>query len=286
MLMARSLAPFTLGLAMASVVPAAAKDEPKLTAEELVTRHVASLGSPEALAGVSSRLAEGTASLRVAVGGTAAISGRLLFFSAGRQMRTVLAFAAADYRGETLSFDGQKIDVGFMMPGRRSDLGTFLSQYDVILREGLVGGALSTAWPVLDLQGRKAKLKYEGLKKVEGRQLHQASYRMDKGQGDIRIVMRFDPETFHHVGTRYNLTLVSAMGREITESSKEHETHYSLEESFDGFQAFAGVTLPTRWTLRFGAQLRNRSSLWIWETAVEKVRHNEVAAPAAPSMQE
>lgn len=282
MQMSRSLA--LLGL-LAALAPAAARDE-KLTSDELVTRHLASLGAPEALAAVSSRIAEGTASLRVAVGGSATIGGRLLFFSAGRQMRASLAFSAADYRGESLAFDGQKTDIGFMMPGRRSDLGTFLSKYDVILREGLLGGALSTAWPLLELQGRKAKLKYEGLKKVEGRQLHQVSYRMDKGQGDIRIVLRFDPETFQHVGTRYNLTLASTMSPDITASSKEQETHYDLEESFEGFQAFAGVTLPTRWTLRFGAQLRNRTSLWIWDSAVEKVRHNEIAAPAAPSAQE
>jgi hypothetical protein len=73
---------------LVAVAPATAKDEPKLTSEDLVTRHVAVLGSPEALAAVTSRLAEGTASFRVAVGGSATVAGRLLFFSAGRQMRT------------------------------------------------------------------------------------------------------------------------------------------------------------------------------------------------------
>jgi hypothetical protein len=59
----------------------------------------------------------------------------------------------------------------------RSEFGEFVRTQDVILREGLLGGVLSTAWPMLDLDARKAKVGYEGKKKIDNRQLLTLSYR-------------------------------------------------------------------------------------------------------------
>jgi len=41
---------------------------------------------------------------------------------------------------------------------------------NVPLREGLLGGVLSAAWPLLRLAQQNPKLEYRGLKKMEGRQ--------------------------------------------------------------------------------------------------------------------
>jgi hypothetical protein len=50
-----------------------------------------------------------------------------------------------------------------------SEFGEFVCTQDGMLREGLLGGVLSTAWPMLDLDARKAKVGYEGETKIDNR---------------------------------------------------------------------------------------------------------------------
>jgi hypothetical protein len=41
----------------------------------------------------------------------------------------------------------------------------------LIFKQGLMGGALSTSWPLLDLAGRGAQLEYVGVRKLDGQTL-------------------------------------------------------------------------------------------------------------------
>ncbi len=92
----------------------------------------------------------------------------------------------------------------------RSRLGNFLFLQEEVLREGLFGGVLSTAWPLLNTQIRTRSLKYEGLKKVDGQQLYDISYIPKKRfeSGDLSIHLYFDPETYRHVLTVYTATVL------------------------------------------------------------------------------
>jgi hypothetical protein len=68
---------------------------------------------------------------------------------------------------------------------RRSSFGEFVHSQDQIVREGLLGGSLTTAWALLNLDHNQPKLSYEGLKKVDGRQLHDLRYRCKRNDDDI-----------------------------------------------------------------------------------------------------
>jgi hypothetical protein len=78
-----------------------------------------------------------------------------------------------------------------------SSFGEFVHSQDQIVREGLLGGSLSTAWALLNLDHNQPKLTYEGLKKVDGRQFHDLRYRC-KRNDDMNIYLYFDPETYRH----------------------------------------------------------------------------------------
>ena len=71
----------------------------------------------------------------------------------------------------------------------------FLRGQDAVIREGLLGGVLSCAWPLLNLEDRKPRLSYEGLKTIDGQQLYDLRYRPQRST-DLDIHLYFDPQTF------------------------------------------------------------------------------------------
>jgi hypothetical protein len=261
-------------VAAASAVPPAQAKEPKLTAEDVVTGHLLALGPAEVRSATRSRIAEGSVALKILVGGTAHLTGRALLYSEPGTQRINLRFDEPNYYGESFTLVGDKSDAGFAQPSRRSPIGSFFATYDDSLREGILTGALSTSWALLDVAARGAKLKYDGIKKVDDKPLHQITYQPKKKKSEMRILLFFDPETFRHVRTTYTLTIPAPMGATITESSQQQDSHYNLEETFDGFQQVEGLTLPTQWTLRFGSEEGTRSSLWKFDTAVQRFRIN------------
>lgn len=51
---------------------------------------------------------------------------------------------------------------------------------DTVIREGLLGGVLTTAWPLLNVDQRKAKLNFDGLKKIDGQEVYDLRYHPHK----------------------------------------------------------------------------------------------------------
>lgn len=266
----RRLLGLVAGLAMvlAWSRPAAAGE--KLTAEALVALHREALGAAPAAA-QGRRVLLGSCRMEIRRGGAANIEGKARFSSEGRQLRVDLTFDQSAYWGERFGFDGERVDVGFIQPVRRSPLGHFLNTYQVILKEGLLGGVLSTAWPLLDLDSRRPKLKYDGIKKVAGRPVHQLRYQMAKGQDEMTITMAFEAETFLHVGTVYALRLMPGLTSDIQNSASQVDVLLRLEESFSNFVAVDGLKLPRRWTLTYETGGGASDTFWMWESVFESV---------------
>jgi len=232
-------------LLLAMHTPVAAKG-PKMKPEELVARHLAALGSPEARSAVQSRAAQGKGRMDVLSGGSGFLEGPAVLASQDHKLLFSIQFGHINYAAEQVSFDGEKVYVGNIQPGVRSQLGSFLYQYDELVKEGLFGGVLSTAWPLLDLEGRNPKLDYRELKKVSGQELLELRYRLRKKGGDVNIRLYFDPESFRHMATTYKLRLAAPMGRTTEESARQSETRYTLEEWFSDFRPIDDLDLPTQ----------------------------------------
>src|SRR5262249_24929767 len=142
------------------------------------------------------------------------IEGNSSIVSQGRKFKCAFQFGAPQYPGEQLVFDGEKTMVGMIDPTSRSNLGTFLYTQDDILKSGLFGGTLSSAWPLFDVSKSGEKIKYEGVHKIDGRELHDLLYVPQKrgGNGELSIHLYFEPDNFRHVLTVYTLTLHNAAG--------------------------------------------------------------------------
>ncbi len=265
-------------LAISCLAASLAAKEPKLTAEELVARHLESIGSAELRAAVNSRLVEGTAILRIRLRGSGTLAGKMTLLSEGRKVRFEILFDHPDYQAERLAFDGEKHHVGWIVPGSRSPLGQIVFDYDELLNEGLLGGALSTAWSLLDTQARQPKLKYRGLKKVKGRRLHRLDYRVRKGGGDLKVSLYFEPETSHHVLSTYEVRIPAGMGATPETSPQQRDTIIRLQETFDDFRQVDGLTLPVDWSVRVTMKTAQESTDWQWNMAFERITHNQAVA--------
>lgn len=263
-----------LGLLAATAFSSSSPEDKKLKPEELIARHLESIGPKEELAAVKSRVATGPVALVVRVGGAGNLEGEAVVASTGPRLRVNMKFPAIEYPSESLAFDGSKLATGFLPNGNRSRLSAFISQQDETIKEGLVGGVLSTAWPLLRVAELQPRLDYKGLKKIDGRELHEVNYRPRKGSGELKIVMHFDPATFRHVRTRYNYTISATIGTRQS-SNQNPESYFSLTEEFDDFREVNGLTLPHKYRLQLSVQAGTTTSLYDYNMAFNRVSHNE-----------
>ncbi len=255
-----------------------AKEE-KMKPEQLIAKHLASIGTPEALAAAHSRSIEGKAQVIFRLGGTGQLNGKGTVVSDGLKYIIGMEFGVVNYPADLLAFDGENLTVNNIKPGRRSNLGDFVYLHDVLLKEGLLGGTMTTAWPLLDLAARQPRLNYSGLKKIDGRNLHELKYRARKGGGDLQISLYFDPDTFRHVASRYRYTVPATMGASPAESASQRETVYTLAEEFGNFGAVDSLTLPHFYKLTMTMEGQSSSFLTEWNLQAERVLHNQQVAP-------
>jgi hypothetical protein len=245
------------------------------------------VGGPEALTKITSRGFAGDSSVNFIQGGTGQYpNGQFLFVSEGRRLALRMKYADIEYPQEYLAFDGEDVSVGYIRPGQRSPLADFVFRYNRLMKEGLIGGVLSSAWPLFDLEGRKPKLKYNKVQ-MQGRPLHELEYQSEKGLGD-RVIAKlyFDYDTFRHVrsefGVRvpYDMSAVPA-GRVISSPSELNNQNitnagafdvpdsiYKLVETFDDFQDAGGLVLPHRYVIHYSVEGQGNSFIAEWTQKV------------------
>ncbi len=285
-----------LFLAPASPLMRAAEMKP----EDVVARHLDAIGTAAARAAAKSRIVQGTAEFKVRVGASGYLQGTSALVSEGRKSVLMIKLANNDYRGEQFVTDGDKVSVAATTSNHRwSDFGEFVRSQDQIVREGLLGGELTTAWALLNLAENKAKLNYDGEKKVDGRPAYQLTYHSKK-RDDLTVHLFFDAETYCHVLTTYSITLASGLGgfapsisdqaglttpsnapgADVTQSSKQKETRYTIEERFSDFKTVEGLTLPAKYVIHFTAELQNgTTNVYEWDVAADEVSNNRSLDP-------
>lgn len=282
-------------LAIITALPALAA-ESTLSLADLISKHLNSIGTPEQRAAAKTRVATGTSHYKIVNGGTGEMDGSATLVGEGRNLRFVMKYKAGEYRGEDLLTDGDRVQV-FGNP-KRSLIGQFLYDQNPLISEGLLGGTLGTAWPLLDPKSRSAKLSYEGLKNIAGTELHEVKY-VPKKKGDLDIRLYFEKETFRHVLTVATVTInpqllgytngngtdfmgrgeISATGSSAeTSTARQQEIRYRLEQRFGGFQQVEGLTLPRTTSIRFSAE-GYRSALVTYDATFDQIDENITLDP-------
>ena len=236
---------------------AAPLPEDKMKPEELVAKHLASIGSAEALAAAKSRIIIGEARAISHTSATREVVGIAQLASDGDKVVLAMLFNTSGYEYEKAGFDGQKMTVSLLpTTGKRTALADFLKSQEAIVKQGLLGGTLSSAWPLLNVSAKNPKLSYSGIKKVDGRPVHEMKYRPSKGGGDVQITLFFDVETFRHVRTEYQYSVSARMGARPsgsvanpTDTGSTTMNRYKLVEDFSDFKTEGQLTLPHSYKL-------------------------------------
>jgi hypothetical protein len=243
----RTLAVSVAIVAMLSFAPA--KDEAQ--AGDFLKQHLNSIGTEQARAAVKSRAVEGSLKFTLLDRNSGAQDGKEVFISEDNKSVTLLKLPNPNYHGERFVCDGKnKIEVAYVKPGTYSNLGAFVEVHQEILKEGLFGGTLSTGWALTRLEQNHPKLQDQGIKKINGKELHRVQYLPAK-RSDLEIFLYFDPQTSRHVMTSYSLTVAPGLGSTELETAKQDFTRYHLEERFEDFKEVDGLQLPNKWTIQF-----------------------------------
>jgi hypothetical protein len=252
----------------------------KLTAEELVAKHLESIGSEKARTKNTTRIISGNSAVVFRTEPTGQAGGRAVLASEGIKNLIGLSFPTPVYPREQLGFDGNSFVAAFVTPGVRSQLGGFLMTHGVVFKQGLMGGTLSTAWPLLNLSSRNPKLEYAGTRKVDGRTLHELKY-LPRGGSDLQVSLFFNQDTFEHVRTEYIRVIPAPTGSRAYANVEEREIRYKMVEEFSDFKKESELNLPHTYKIKLTVDSQSGTFAADWTIQLLQFMFNEPIDPAS-----
>ena len=252
----------------------------KMKPEDVVAKHLESIGSAKARESVKTRIIAGTSQVifRTAPAGQAI--GRAVLASEGSKSLLGMSFPSPVYPREQFGFNGGSFMAAFVTPGVRSVLGNFLMTNDVTFRQGLIGGTLSTAWPLLDVGSRNAQLEYIGTRKIDDQTLHELRY-LPRGGSDLKITLFFDTENFHHVRTEYERVIAAQMDSRSYTNVQTRESRYKMVEEFTLFKKEGDLMLPHIYTIKLSVDTQGGTFLAEWTIKLTQFSFNEKIDPSS-----
>jgi hypothetical protein len=239
-----------------------AQETKKLTPDEVIASHLDSIASAEARSAFKSLVAQGTVEVTIRVGGGGKGKGGAVMASQG-PMSLIGFIFGQDASNEKLAFNGKKLTLGVLRPGLRSPFSDFVLKNDVLFREGLLGGTLSTAWPFLNANERKGKLRSLGTKNLKDRKAYVLGYE-PRNSGNLDIKLYFDAETFQHLRTDYQQEFVAPTVTNPDKAARQKGTRFKITEEFSDFRREVSVTLPHTYKIQFTIETENHPLLQDW----------------------
>ena len=215
----------------------------KMKAEDVLAKHLDSIGEADTRASIKSRVLIGEVKLRIKGGRLGEAGGPAILASEGDKHLIGMTLGSTTYPYEKMGFDGKTLKVAYLRAGERSAIGNFFVSNPLFFREGLIGGTLSSAWALSNSKSREAKIEYNGLKKIGDLQLHEVTYLPKKG-AEFSIKLYFDAENFRHVRSEYLRIVGATQGARLEDSARRTDTRYRVIEEFSDFKKESGLTLP------------------------------------------
>jgi len=275
-----NLAVAVLLLACFGVWSARPVNAQKLTAEDLIARHLEAIANEKERAAISTRIISGTAQVIFRTAPVGQAIGKAVLASENTKQLFGMSFPSPVYPREQLAFNGAHFGAAFATPGTRSILGNFLVTNEAIFREGLMCGILSAGWPLLQDTKRQPDIAYVGTKRIDGRLLHELRY-TPRGKSDLKISLYFEPETFRHVRTEYERTVPAPMGRVEYSNVQEREGRYQMVEEYSLFKPEGGLNLPHIYTIKLSIDTINGTFLGEWTIKLTNFEFNQKIDPSA-----
>lgn len=247
-----------------------------LKPEEILARHMDSIGAKEKRDAVKNRMVLGTSEFASKLP-SRKTAGKGIIVSEPNNLFFVTSFASQEYPFEKIGYFGNKISLPFITAGTRSPLGAFINDHNKILSEGLFTGSISSTWNLLDPQ-KKGKFTSGGTKKIDGRKTYLLNYYSGDSSTEFTVKMYFDAETFQHVRTEYRHTIA---GKQATFGvlGETSGVEIAMTEEFADFKDENGLTLPHLYKIKYLTSSSSGTYEYNWGLNILQYLFNQKLAP-------
>ena len=256
-----------------------------LTADEIVSKHLDSIGTKEKRDAVKNRLVGGASEFESKLPNRKT-AGKAIFVSEANDLFFVSSFNSKEYPFEKIGFFKGKQNLPFVTAGKRSPLGAFIADHNKILSDGLLTGSISQTWLLLNLQEQKGTLKSAGTKKIDGQETYVLSYfPKNGGSTEFSIKLFFDKQNFRHVRTEYRHT-IAARQETFGVLGAQTGVKISLIETFSDFKDENGLMLPHSYKIQYLTDSNRGTYEYNWGFTISTYLFNQNLAPDFFSFEE
>jgi len=254
------------------------------TPEELIDLHLKAIGEPKALSYIKSIGFWGASDVEFIQGMRGKMLGTSMLLSQGNKICIALGFSDTNYEGEYFAYDGKDVTVKNVGPGVKTPLADFLFTYNKIMKNGMLGGIFSNAWPLLNIKRSKPTYMNVRSTRLDGKDVYELEYRPKDRHGDMKIRMFFETDTYRHIRTEYKVSLdndashgtrgetnnVWAVSGMVTGS-----TIFTLTEKFDDFKEIGFLTLPHSYAINYDLDgIARAAFIGRWNLKVKEIAFN------------
>lgn len=245
-----------------------------LKVEDMVAKHLESIGTKEKRDAIKNRMALGISSFESKLPAKST-NGKAVIASDDRNLMFLASFNSQEYPFEKIGYFNKNSSLPWVTAGTRSPLGAFLNDHTKILSDGLFTGVISEYWALLDLESKKAKLKAGGTKKIEGKKAYVIEY-YPKGTGstEFSIKIFLDSETYRHIRTEYYDQINPSQDR-FGQLGRQAGVKIQLVETFDDFKTVEGLTFPYLYRANYLTDSNSGVYEFIWGVSIKEYRFNQ-----------
>lgn len=249
----------------------------KMTAEEVIAKHLDSIGTKEKRDAVKNRFAMGTSQFESKLPNRKTV-GKAILVSEANNLFFVASFSSQEYPFEKIGFFSDKVSLPFVTAGARSPLGAFIADHNKILSDGLFAGTVSSNWSLLNPQIKTERFKMSGTKKVNGRKAYVLDYYLSGSSSEFTIKLFLDSENFRHLRTEYRRAL-PAKDATFGVLGQQGGVKIELTENFDDFKTAGDLTLPHSYKLQYLTDSNSGVYEYNWGITISEYLFNQKLEP-------
>lgn len=246
----------------------------KMTAEEIVAKHLESIGSQEKRSQVKNRFVPAALKFEQKVPPIAG-GGKALLVSDSENLWFNAKLNSNEYPHEKIGYFSGKISQPWVTAGTRSPLGAYLADHPKIIEDGLLMGTISALWA---LESPKGRIQYDGKKKIDGKESYVLAYFPKNGGSEFSIKLFFDAQNFQHLRTEYRRS-ISQKDQAFKTMGTRGGAYYVMNEYFSEYKDESGLTLPHNYKITYLTNTDAGTAEYAWTLAIGEYHFNQKLAP-------
>ncbi len=264
--------------AFAVLAGGASGQEKKLTAAEIIQKHLDSIGTAETRSAMKNYFAVGGSSFASKMPAKST-QGKALIVSQDTNIFMIASFMSQEYPFEKIGYFNEKLSLPHVTAGARSPLGAFIADHESMLSTGVFTGSMSAAWPFLEGRKLKAKIDDAGTRKVDGKKAYVIDFFPNATiSSEFTIKLFFDAEKFHHLRTEYRHVITPDQDK-FGQLGRQAGVKLVVIEKFSDHKTVEGMTLPHSYAINYLTDSNSGTFEYDWGFTITNYYFNQKLEP-------